>query len=274
MQRRGEPSLLAARRTRQALALWTLFLLAVAGGWLLLHPEDAAAQFGDDGGEQLPTDGEFLWKRDCVSCHGPQGHGTPWGPPIQGQGPAGVSFMLTSGRMPLEDLRPLATRDYDVRELQVDRKPAAYTPAQIDAIVEHTRAFLDGPEVPEVDIASADLARGEELFQANCAACHMWSGRGGALTDGRIAVSLVEATPVEVVAAMRMGVGTMPVFSEETVPDDDAAAIAAYVDFLREPSTPGGSPLAFLGPVAEGFVAWMVGIVTLLLAVRWIGQRS
>lgn len=264
----ARPSRSKCRRFVQAAACWSVFAFVVAvSSTLLARPVGAQS-------DDSIADGRFLWNRDCVSCHGTSGNGTSTGPDIQGKGSAGVSLVLTTGRMPLPADAALPSRQVDAEDLQVDRGPVAYTPAEIDALVAYAGTFLAGPEVPVVDIAGADVARGAELFQINCAACHTWSGRAGALTSGQVAVSLTQATDVEVVEAMRTGLGAMPVFNRDTFDDDEADDIAAYVQYLQDPVTPLGSPLGFLGPVAEGFVAWLVGIVGLVLAIRWIGQAS
>jgi hypothetical protein len=49
-------------------------------------------------------------------------------------------------------------------------------------------------------------------------------------------------------------------------------AIAAYVQSLRDPPSPGGLAVAEIGPVAEGFLAGTIGVVTLLVLARWIAR--
>lgn len=264
---------MSGRRRGQAATAAALFAVAVVVLVALVDAGQHGAQAQEEPGQQT-LDGEFLWRRDCVSCHGPSGNGTQFGPSLQGKGPAGVDFALRTGRMPLERLEDLGGQPYRAADLEVSRGPVQYEPGQIAAIVEHVRGFIEGPDVPAVSVATADLANGEQLFQANCASCHTWSGRGGALTGGRTAVDVTPSSPVEVVEAMRIGIGTMPAFSEETVSEEEARDIAAYVEYLKHPASPGGHPLAFLGPVAEGFVAWIFGIAGLLLIVRWIGSRA
>lgn len=264
------------RRLAQVAVCWGLFTLVVTALWTMLdHPadaqaEDAQASTADD----VAATGQFLWQRDCASCHGPSGTGTPSGLNLQGKGPAGISLVLTTGRMPLPLDAVGPNEDIDFDDLQVNRGAVAYTPDQIDALVAHASTFVDGPEVADVDITTGNVSRGGETFQINCAACHTSTGRGGALTSGQVAVSLSQATPREVVEAMRSGLGAMPVFDEATIDQQEATDVAAYVVYLQEPATPLGRPLGFIGPVAEGFVAWLVGIVGLLLVIRWIGMRE
>jgi ubiquinol-cytochrome c reductase cytochrome c subunit len=77
-----------------------------------------------------------------------------------------------------------------------------------------------------------------------------------------------------VAEAIRVGPGTMPVFSEKTLSADDVDAIAAYVQYLRRPSDPGGIAAGHIGPVTEGAVGWLIGFGLLLGVCRWIGTRT
>lgn len=266
-------------RTLQVLVLWVGFgaLVLVANSWMNSPTANAQAEQRGEAREDPARRGKAIWRRDCVSCHGPDGAGTRWGPSLQGKGAAGVHLAVTTGRMPLEDLSYLRDTPPGEDDVQVPRGlhgSTEYLPGQISALVAHARQILSGPDVPTVDVAGADVSRGAELYQFNCASCHSWSGRGGALANGHAATSLASSTPQQVVEAMRTGLGTMPTFPASVVGEEEAADIAAYVDYLQHPRTPGGHPLAFMGPTAEGFAAGVVGVLGLLLFVRWIGKRS
>ena len=50
--------------------------------------------------------------------------------------------------------------------------------------------------------------------------------------------------------------------------------VVAYVRYLDHPDDRGGQPLWYLGPVAEGAAAIILGLGTLMLAIRWIGSRG
>lgn len=267
-----------SNRTLQALLLWVAFGVVAVGvhGWVA--SPDARAQAPERGETRSSPArmGELIWDRDCASCHGPEGDGTRWGPNLQGKGPASVHLMVTTGRMPIEDLQYLRDRPPGEDDLQVPRthdRAGEYLPGQVSALVAYSRSIIDGPDVPVVDVASADVSRGGELFQANCASCHSWSTRGGALANGHHAPSLVESTPVQVVEAMRTGIGTMPEFPPSLFTDEEAADMAAYVAYMHHPRNSGGNPLNYLGPAAEGLAAGVFGILGLLLLVRWIGSR-
>jgi ubiquinol-cytochrome c reductase cytochrome c subunit len=225
----------------------------------------AAGQDGDD----LLARGRDLYETGCQSCHGPEGEGvnapdgSVRGPSLQLSGEAAAYYYLTTGRMPLAN-----------PEEQPVRKDPAYDDEEIEALVAYVGSLGEGPEVPDVDIADADVAAGGEIYREHCQACHAASGSGGALSYGRAAPRLADATPTQVGAAVRVGPGQMPVFGPDTISDDELDDLAAYVEYLRSPEDPGGLPIGRTGPIPEGFVAWLVGIPALLGLVAWIGTRS
>ena len=208
---------------------------------------------------QTIAEGEALYEIGCVSCHGVAGVGGDRGPVLIDAGAASAHFYLTSGRMPQAD------------EGQAERKEPAYSPAEIEALVAYVASLGDGPEIPDVDLESADLQAGGELYRTNCAACHQAAGAGGALSYGNNAPTLVPATPVQLVEAMLVGPGQMPVF--EQLSDEERDAIARYVVHLDEVGDPGGLSLGRTGPIPEGFVAIIIGTGATLLAALWIGRR-
>ena len=57
-------------------------------------------------------------------------------------------------------------------------------------------------------------------------------------------------------------------------PTTQLSALVAYVRYLDHPDNRGGQPLWYLGPVAEGGVAILIGLGVLLVACRWIGDRT
>ena len=225
----------------------------------------APSQEGDDG--QL-AEGRELYLTGCSSCHGPDGEGVDApsgqrGPSLIEAGEAGAYYYLSTGRMPLAS-----------SEEQPTRKEPAYTPDQIDALVAYVASLGDGPALPDVDVRHGDLAVGGEIFRANCQACHSASGGGGALSYGRAAPRLSDATPKQVGAAVRSGPGQMPVFGPEVISDEELDGLARYVEYLQHPEDPGGIPIGRTGPIPEGFVAWLIALPALLALVAWIGTRS
>ena len=226
------------------------------------RPEPAAAQGAASpattvGGDATAARDLFL--ANCASCHGPRGQGTAVAPDITGAGAALADYVLRTGRMPLPD--PKAPSQ---------RRRVVFTEPQIRALVGFIASLGGGPGIPDVAISGADLALGRALFIANCAACHGATGGGGAVGGGFVAPNLQMADPTTVGEAVAVGPGPMPKFR---FPTDQLNAIAAYVQDLRSQPSPGGLPIAQLGPVPEGFIAGFVGLVLLIALVRWVGRR-
>jgi ubiquinol-cytochrome c reductase cytochrome c subunit len=183
--------------------------------------------------------------------------------------------MLRTGRMPIP--RP---------EEQPGRAEVPYTERQIeelvsfvDSLTEGTDATVEGPSIPAVDLSAGDIVEGAVLYEEHCAACHGALGSGGALTNGLIAPALRHSTPIEVAEAIRVGgagflTGNMPRFGPEALTDEQVDSITRYVQYLREPDDRGGHGLGHFGPIPEGFVAWAVGLLALVLVIRWIGTSE
>jgi ubiquinol-cytochrome c reductase cytochrome c subunit len=228
-----------------------------------------AAQPGDQPDPELVEAGRQLYRVQCISCHGPDGGGEEGpdgelrGPSLENSGEAAAYYYLHTGRMPLAN-----------SEEQPTRKSPAYDEEQIEALVAYVASLGDGPALPDVDSSEGDLARGGVIYRENCQACHSASGAGGALSYGRAAPSLEPVEPDEIGAAVRIGPNNMPVFGPETISSQELDDLARYVEYLRDPADPGGVPIGRIGPIPEGFVAWGVGMVALLVLTAWIGTRA
>jgi ubiquinol-cytochrome c reductase cytochrome c subunit len=222
-----------------------------------------------------PRSARFLYLRDCATCHGADARGTPLGPDLRGVGAAQVDFQLSTGRMPV----PMgdASEQHErvsAAEAQA-RRPPKYDAPTRRALVDYVERLAggDGPAIPRIDPHAGDLAAGGTIFRLQCAACHAWSGDGGALLQ-REAPSTHPATPLEIAEAVRAGPGNMPAFGRAAVSDEQLQSLVRYVRNLDHSDDRGGTPLWHLGPLAEGAVAVFVGLGLLVLAVRWIGTRS
>ena len=210
--------------------------------------------------------GRQLYEQGCITCHGRNLQGvTDRGPSLLGVGEAAVYFQVATGRMP-------APR----QEAQVDRKQSRYTEEETNQIAAYVQSVGGGPTIPEGDLRGTDenLAEGGELFRLNCASCHNFAGRGGALSAGKYAPSLDRSTDKVLYAAMLHGPQNMPVFGENQLTPDQKKAIINYVQTLNEQGDPGGSSIGRLGPVPEGLVIWVVGVGSLMLTILWIGAKS
>jgi ubiquinol-cytochrome c reductase cytochrome c subunit len=149
------------------------------------------------------------------------------------------------------------------------RQDPAFNEAQIAALVDYVASFGQGPPIPVVR-GGGDVGRGFELYNANCAACHAATGAGNAVGGGFAAVGLGKATPQEIAEAVEIGPGVMPPFE---LSDEDRSSLIAYIEYLRAAPSPGGAPIGGTGPVAEGFVAVVIGLTGLVLIARFAGSR-
>jgi ubiquinol-cytochrome c reductase cytochrome c subunit len=245
---------------RQAILGW-LAAATLLGGILVMAapqflPAPATAQTAQTGVVQ--NDAATLYLQNCASCHGPQGQGTSAGPTLVGVGAAAADFYLSTGRMPL-----------GAPGQQPIRQAPKFDDAQIQALVAYVASFGRGPDIPQVT-AGGDVHRGFELYNANCAACHAATGAGNAVGGGFFAVGLGKATDEQIAEAMIVGPGVMPRFSMN---DTDRDALIAYIEYLRTAPTPGGAPIGGIGPVAEGFVAVVIGLSMLVLVAVFVGRR-
>jgi ubiquinol-cytochrome c reductase cytochrome c subunit len=222
----------------------------------------AAAQAAADADPAMVAAGEQLYLTACVSCHGVGGQGTDDYPSLIGVGAAAADFQLRTGRMPAGWPSP-----------QPPQKAPAFDDEQIRQLVAYVASLGDGPPVPDVDPSRGDMALGADLFLANCAACHNSAGVGGALSHGAHAPPLLEVDATQIGEAMRTGPGQMPVFGPDTLSDHDVDSIVRYVVYLQDPEHPGGLMIGRVGPVPEGFVAWLVGLGVLIFVIRWITRE-
>jgi ubiquinol-cytochrome c reductase cytochrome c subunit len=216
-----------------------------------------------------------VYQRDCATCHGADARGTRLGPELRGVGAAMVDFQLSTGRMPVPTGDAAQHEQRPSAALAQARRTPKYDDATRHALTDYVTNLAGGigPAIPRVHADAGNLAAGGTTFRLQCAACHAWSGDGGALLQ-REAPSTHPATPVEIAEAVRTGPGNMPAFGRAAVSNAQLQSLVRYVRYLDHADDRGGDPLWHLGPLAEGAVAVFVGLGLLVLAVRWIGTRS
>jgi ubiquinol-cytochrome c reductase cytochrome c subunit len=206
-------------------------------------------------------EGQALYLQSCASCHGPAADGTARGPALTDVGLASWDFMLRTGRM------PAAAPD----ETELSRQPPL-NEEQIGSLLAFAATIVgSGPDIPTVVVDAATLPEGWETYIQNCAACHAATGAGDAVGAGFIAPSLLEADPRTVAEAVLIGPGAMPAFP---FLEDRLGALATYVDHLQRTPPRGGISLGGLGPVAEGFVAVVLGLGILVVITRWVARPT
>ncbi|POX60358.1 cystathionine beta-lyase [Streptomyces sp. Ru62] len=261
---------LSARRRHPLAAVVVLLLaLAATGGlYAAFAPADKAQ--ADETSQSLTIkEGKKLYEVGCASCHGTGGQGSSDGPSLVGVGAAAVDFQVGTGRM------PAATS----QGAQIPRKKNIYSQAQIDQLAAYVASLGAGPTVPtkeQYGPAGADIAKGGELFRTNCAQCHNFTGKGGALTKGKFAPSLEGVAPKHIYEAMQTGPQNMPSFPDTTLSEKNKKDIIAYLNAVNGDKTenPGGLELGGLGPVSEGLFGWIFGLGTLIVVAVWVAART
>ncbi|TQC48280.1 cytochrome C [Rhodococcus sp. WS4] len=245
----------------------------VSAGFLAsaLTPTPQVATATDDQAA-LIREGKQLYDTSCITCHGANLQGVQdRGPSLIGVGEAAVYFQVSSGRMP-------ASRN----EAQVERKPVKFDAEQTDAIGAYVQANGGGPtvirdengEVAQSSLRGGDIGRGSELFRLNCASCHNFTGRGGALSSGKYAPVLDPASEQQIYTAMVTGPQNMPKFSDRQLTLEEKKDVIAYIKSSGETKQPGGYGLGGIGPASEGLAMWVIGIIAVVGAALWIGARS
>ncbi|MFI7674392.1 c-type cytochrome [Actinophytocola sp. NPDC049390] len=252
------------RRIAGLLALG-IALVGVGALYSVLVPEPQTAQAQQD--PVLVREGEKIYNNTCISCHGSNLEGVQdRGPSLIGVGEASVYFQTSTGRMPAV-----------AQSAQIPKKPRVLSPQEVDAVAAYVQANGGGVEMPEESgqaLRGDDPARGGELFRFNCASCHNFTGRGGALSSGKEAPALDGVTEDEIYAAMVSGPQNMPRFSERQLSPEEKKDIITYVKSVTDGNNnPGGNPIGGLGPQSEGFIAFFVGIAALLGITLWIGAK-
>jgi len=262
------------RRLRRRLSAAVLLItgLTVAGGLAATLTPAPQVAVADESASALLRQGQQLYELSCVTCHGVNLQGVAdRGPSLIGVGEAAVYFQVSTGRMP-------AMRG----EAQAPQKPAQFDEVQTDALGAYIQANGGGPVVPrdangqiaQQSLIGDNVARGGDLFRLNCASCHNFTGKGGALSSGKYAPDLGNATEAQIYTAMLTGPQNMPKFSERQLSPEEKRDIVAYVREAAATPTPGGLGLGGFGPTSEGMVIWIIGMVAAIAAALWIGARA
>jgi len=216
--------------------------------------------------------GKALFDNSCISCHGRDAQGVEGrGPSLIGVGSAAVEFQVGTGRMPMAR-----------QEAQAEQKPPQFDKDQTKRIGQYIQELGGGPQLPpgpyteDLNANPDALARGGELFRVNCTSCHGYGGGGGALSSGKYAPSLKDASPETIYAAMLSGPQNMPIFGDNELTPDQKREIVTYVQTqIQQDKDPGGLfNLGRYGPVTEGLAIFLVGVTILVFSALWIAGKS
>jgi ubiquinol-cytochrome c reductase cytochrome c subunit len=224
----------------------------------------------------LVAKGEQLYNSACITCHGSNLQGVQdRGPSLIGVGDAAVYFQVSSGRMPLARQEAQAMRKPPLPQFDPDTEEGR---ANLDALGAFVQANGGGPETPMQTGAALrgdDPARGGQLFRLNCASCHNFTGVGGALSSGKYAPALAEATEEQIYTAMLTGPQNMPKFGDRQLTSEEKRDIIAYVKSVTNGNNQvGGDELGGLGPTTEGVVIFLVGLTSIIGFAMWLGAKN
>jgi ubiquinol-cytochrome c reductase cytochrome c subunit len=209
----------------------------------------------------------LLYQTRCSSCHGSRGEGSQTAPSLVGTPAVYVHFMLDTGRMPA-----------DARGVNEVHKEPIFTERQIDELTAYVEHFTRHPNLTMPVLGPGNVVRGRTLFDENCQQCHSAAGAGASIGGDDVAPSLMHATVFQVAEAIRSGPGMMPRFGPNVFSAAQVSDVARYVNYIQEEQQApaedaGGIGLAHVGPVAEGLIAWLFGIGTLVVFLRCIGEK-
>jgi ubiquinol-cytochrome c reductase cytochrome c subunit len=262
-------SWIIARRRRPVAgyAALLLGLVVVSLVYGSLTRVGGSAQAAPTSAQQDIAAGKTLFLANCATCHGMGAVGNPGvAPSLIGAGAAAVDFQMSTGRMPAKEVGAENART----------SPVKFSQQQIYEIADYVASLGGGPPIPDaqqVSTVGADTALGYQLFSANCSQCHNAGLSGGALTYGKFAPALNQATPTQIYEAMLTGPEAMPVFADGAVPPQAKRDIIAYITATRAEPNPGGLSLGRTGPITEGLVIFLGGMGVLVLMAMWITAK-
>jgi ubiquinol-cytochrome c reductase cytochrome c subunit len=265
-------ALAARRRHPAAIALLILVgLLIMGGAYSFIAPKDANASTAV--ATASVEEGKQLFLGNCASCHGTNAQGTDSGPSLVGVGAAAVDFQVGTGRMPMA--KP---------EVQAPRNDVKFDEDQIASLAAFVATLGPGPAIPDEEFTTViepgtpennhAIAEGGEIFRVNCAMCHNFAGAGGALTRGKYAPAIQEVEPRHIYSAMVTGPQSMPVFSDTNLSPEAKQKVISYLKAQEQATNIGGMSLGNLGPVSEGFFAWVFMLGILIAAAVWLGKKA
>lgn len=271
------------RKLRRTMAGALALVLGLTGAGLVAQaftPDQQTATAEMDA-EQMITQGQEIYEVACITCHGANLQGVQdRGPSLVGVGEGSVYFQVHSGRMPMKR-----------NEAQADRKDPRFNEAQTLALAAYVNANGGGPGIVKDDdgniameslrgshnedgaIDPKDVARGSDLFRLNCASCHNFTGKGGALSGGKHAPPLDEANEQEIYQAMLTGPQNMPVFNDMNITPEEKRNVIAFLHYMDENPSVGGFDLGSLGPVSEGLFIWIFGLGGIVAMTIWLTSR-
>ena len=216
-------------------------LLAIGFGYTLLSPSNAAV--ATNARSQAVEEGRQIFLKGCSSCHGLNAEGSTKAPTLLGVGAAAVDFQVGTGRMPMADAG-----------VQAMRKKPVYNAEETAALAAYVASLSPGPAIPN--------------------AAQLNYERGGALTEGKYAPTLMGVEVKQMYEAMLTGPQSMPVFGDRALTPEQKLSIIKFLKGVDAEKGQGGFSLGKVGPVTEGLVGWVLGLGLLIGVAVWLGAKS
>lgn len=197
-----------------------------------------------------PLDGRLLYAENCAPCHGVAG---------QGDGPSASGLSVPPAAFADDRVAFPATLAgwFDItKNGAMQRMMPPWKGRLDDRQIWNAVAFAW-----TLHTAQTELASGEAVYQANCAACHGATGMGGNGVPSLAGFSATSQQSQQAWAgALTNGRGAMPAFGDKLSAADRAAAL----EYARS--------LSFGGPMFRGPVAPGDGTITGLVTNKTTGQ--
>ena len=256
------------RRRVTAPALLLLALIVVGNAYAFIGATvTTPGATASNARSTMVEEGREIFLRGCSSCHGLNAEGASVAPSLIGVGAASVDFQVGTGRMPMGDM-----------SVQAIRKTPVYNEEETAALAAYVASLAPGPAIPGAAQLTyerdGNTAEGGELFRTNCAMCHNAAGQGGALTQGKLAPTVMGVEPRHIYEAMITGPQSMPVFGEKAITPEEKLSIIKWIKSVENEKSLGGASLGKVGPVTEGLMAWVGGIGLLIGIAVWLTTKS
>ena len=248
--------------------------LLLAGGLLTLIPAAQGQGIGlKKFGEMLvPTEqkiqrGRIVYERQCITCHGAQGRNdTEWakengltgsltdgnythgGGPIQiynllSQKQEGVNHPVYSSYVPYQDRWAVTHYTRSLSKTTAVDPPTVVAQAEKQAVLGICRDDVkETIETTSKFKGEEQIARGKEVYEANCSSCHGLEGLGNGPAAGAIQGApprnFVQAeyeqwtngvTPLAIFNTLAQGIKDTSMAAYTTLPEEDRWALTHYV---------------------------------------------
>ena len=178
-----------------------------------------------------------IFRGACAPCHGPSGGGlaSEHSPKISGQEDWYLARQLAGF---VRDYR--GSSDKEIWARQMNTHMGEFSQAQLDSFVAYVVTLED---IPAPITIEGDIARGEQLYAANCLACHGATAMGNEALGAPRLSGMTDSYMVSQLQKYRAGLrgahpedtfGAQMAIFAQVLPDEQALLdVTAYINTLR-----------------------------------------